>query len=64
MQERRPQVECQWKFNGAFFARRIDLAGSVAVIDKPGQPFYDKKADEALFSVLEGVLRHRRYRTR
>ena len=34
------------------------------MIDKPGQPFYDKKADEALFSVLEGVLRHRRYRTR
>jgi uncharacterized protein (UPF0261 family) len=38
--------------------------GGVSMIDKPGQPFYDKKADEALFSVLEGVLRHRRYRTR
>ena len=38
MQERRPQVEGQRKFNCAFLARRIDLAGRVAVVLKPGQP--------------------------
>ena len=30
----------------------------VSIIDKAGQPFHDEKADEALFSVLEGGLRH------
>jgi uncharacterized protein (UPF0261 family) len=34
--------------------------GGVSMIDKPGQPFYDEKADEALFSVLEGGLRDTR----
>src|SRR5260370_11884529 len=38
MEERPPQVEGQGKFNCAFLARRIDLAGSMAVILKPGQP--------------------------
>ena len=38
MQEQRPQVEGQGKFNCAFLARRIDLAGGVAVVLKPGQP--------------------------
>ena len=38
MQERRPQVEGQGKFNCAFLARRIDLAGGMAMILKPGQP--------------------------
>lgn len=32
--------------------------GGVSMIDKPGQPFHDENADEALFSVLEGGLRH------
>ena len=38
MQERGPQVECQRKLNGAFLARRIDLAGCMAVILKPCEP--------------------------
>src|ERR1700716_3123100 len=38
MQERRPQVEGQGEFNCAFLARRIDLAGRMAMILKPGQP--------------------------
>src|SRR5438445_3845511 len=38
MQERRSQVEGQGKFSGAFLARRIDLAGRVAMILKPGEP--------------------------
>ena len=38
MQERRPQVEGQREFNCAFFGRRIDLAGGVAVILEAGQP--------------------------
>ena len=32
-------------------------SGGVSMIDKPGQPFHDEQADEALFSVLEGGLR-------
>jgi uncharacterized protein (UPF0261 family) len=31
--------------------------GGVSIIDKPGQPFHDEKADAALFSALEGGLR-------
>src|SRR5260370_40334802 len=38
MQERRPQVEGQRKFNCAFFRRRIDPAGGMAVILESGQP--------------------------
>ena len=38
MQERRPQVEGQRKFNCAFLARRIDLAGRMAVVLKAGEP--------------------------
>src|SRR5262245_50177862 len=38
MQERRPQVEGQWEFQRAFFRRRIDLAGGMAVVLKAGQP--------------------------
>ena len=38
VQERRPQVERQGKFNCAFLGRRIDLARGVAVVLKPGQP--------------------------
>src|SRR5450755_470008 len=38
MQELGPQVEGQGKFKGAFLARRVDLAGGVAMILKPGQP--------------------------
>ena len=38
MAKRRPQVEGQGKFEAAFFARRIDFAGGVAVVLKPRQP--------------------------
>jgi uncharacterized protein (UPF0261 family) len=34
--------------------------GGVSMIDKPGQPFHDEKADEALFSVFEDGLRDTR----
>lgn len=34
--------------------------GGVSMIDKPGRPFYDEKADEALFGLLEGGLRDTR----
>src|SRR5713226_9628248 len=38
MKQRPPQVEGQGKFNCAFLTRRIDPAGGVAMILKPGQP--------------------------
>src|ERR1700722_2144387 len=38
MLEGRPQVEGQGKFKCAFLAWRIDLAGRVAVVLKPGKP--------------------------
>src|ERR1700741_3998734 len=38
MRERCSQVESEWKFEAALLARRIDLAGRVAVILEAGEP--------------------------